>query len=192
MKYYFRIEGDPVARAEKIARRGNTCILYDARKKEKTFIKGALRLHHRDPLLTGYLRLYADYFIKIPASASKKKRAAMLSGDIRPNVKPDLSNFFKLYEDCLTGTVIEDDRLIVSYGASDKWYAPIPCTLLTIETLDSHEQRRTKSNHLAHHPEEWCPDGFEPNRWGQDRCWPEKLDCHPFKPTTQDLFRIPA
>ena len=45
------------------------------------------------------MRIKAYY--RIPKSASKKKRAAMLAGEIRPTKKPDMDNVVKIIADSL-------------------------------------------------------------------------------------------
>jgi Holliday junction resolvase RusA-like endonuclease len=67
-------------------------------------------------------------------SASKKARAAMLSGAIHPTKKPDLDNVIKIL-DALNGVAFTDDALIVSITACkvyadtsglDVTIAPVP------------------------------------------------------------------
>lgn len=60
-----------------------------------------------------------------PKSASKKLRAAMLSGEVAPAKKPDLSNILKAVEDGLNGVTYHDDSQIVSLIAR-KQYAATP------------------------------------------------------------------
>lgn len=48
-----------------------------------------------------------------PKSASGVKTRAMLAGELRPGVKPDLSNLAKGIEDALNGIAYRDDAQIV-------------------------------------------------------------------------------
>ena len=96
----------------------------------------------KDPPLTGYLELSCGFYFPIPKSTSQKKRAMMLSEEIRPNKKPDLSNCIKFVEDCLNGLVWQDDVQIVSYGSMGKWYAEEPKTIIHIEILEGEGGKR--------------------------------------------------
>lgn len=79
------------------------------------------------------LRIYAYY--GIPKSASKKKRADMLSGKIRPTIKPDWDNVGKLIADALNGVAYLDDKCIVD-GMVRKFYAEIPRTDVVLEEIN--------------------------------------------------------
>lgn len=51
-------------------------------------------------------------FYAIPKGTSKKKRELMLSGEIRPTVKPDLDNIAKAILDALNGVAYYDDNQV--------------------------------------------------------------------------------
>lgn len=70
-------------------------------------------------------------FYQIPKSASKKKSDVMLSGEIRPTKKPDLSNVIKCVEDALNGVAYGDDSQIV-WLMGEKYYSNIPCVKVEI------------------------------------------------------------
>jgi len=53
-------------------------------------------------------------YYPIPKSASKKKRADMESGKLRPIVKPDLDNIMKVVCDALNQIAYRDDSQIVA------------------------------------------------------------------------------
>lgn len=57
------------------------------------------------------MRILAYY--SIPKSASRKKKAAMLAGDIRPTKKPDMDNVVKIIADSLNQVAYRDDTQIV-------------------------------------------------------------------------------
>ena len=57
------------------------------------------------------MRIRAYY--SIPKSASKKKRAAMIIGEIRPTKKPDMDNVVKIIADSLNQVAYRDDTQIV-------------------------------------------------------------------------------
>ena len=50
----------------------------------------------------------------VPASWSKKKRAAAMAGDIYPTAKPDADNLAKAILDALNGIAYRDDKQVVS------------------------------------------------------------------------------
>lgn len=52
-------------------------------------------------------------YYKIPKSASKAKRQAMLNGTINPTKKPDIDNVAKIINDALNGLAYVDDTQIV-------------------------------------------------------------------------------
>lgn len=64
-------------------------------------------------------------YYEIPKSASKKKRAEMLRGEIRPTKKPDIDNICKIIADALNGICYKDDSQIVDVYLN-KHYSDIP------------------------------------------------------------------
>lgn len=87
------------------------------------------------PLMTGGVALTLRVFRSIPASWSKKKRAAALVGNVHATVKPDLDNIEKAIADGLNGVVWRDDVQVV---AVEKWklYAETPCVVVQIVELE--------------------------------------------------------
>ena len=84
--------------------------------------------------LNGPVELSARFVMPIPASASKKKRAAMESGELLPAKKPDTSNMVKFCEDCLNGVVWVDDSLICRI-LSEKVYGEHPRTEIEVRLI---------------------------------------------------------
>lgn len=74
------------------------------------------------------------FYMPIPKATSKKKRALMLSGHIRPAKTPDRCNLCKFYEDVLQDIVYPNDALIVG-GFVEKYYGEEPKTLIQIEAI---------------------------------------------------------
>lgn len=66
-----------------------------------------------------------------PASASKKKREAMLNGSILPMVKPDVDNIAKIICDALNGIAYADDKQVTRITVR-KIYSDFPKTRITI------------------------------------------------------------
>lgn len=76
----------------------------------------------------------------IPKSISKKQRALMLEGSVRPTVKPDLDNFAKLVLDSLNGYAYHDDAQVVSFnGHFCKFYAEKPFIGVILEDLTAEQ-----------------------------------------------------
>lgn len=69
------------------------------------------------------MRILAYY--SIPKSASKKKRAMMLEGSIRPTKKPDMDNVMKVVADSLNQVAYKDDTKIVD-AQCRKFYSDEP------------------------------------------------------------------
>lgn len=84
------------------------------------------------PCLDGALRLQIAIAFGVPASWSKKKRAAALAGELHPTGKPDIDNLAKLAGDSLNGILWRDDSQIVVLEAR-KFYASEPFTVLTVQ-----------------------------------------------------------
>lgn len=76
------------------------------------------------------VRIFAYY--AVPKSASKKKRAAMLSHKIRPTKKPDFDNIGKVVCDSLNGIAYRDDAQIVD-SMVRKFYGETPMVVITIQ-----------------------------------------------------------
>lgn len=87
-------------------------------------------------------------YFAIPKSVSKKVRAKMQSGEVRPTKKPDWDNVGKIICDSLNGVAYVDDKQIVD-GGVHKFYCPEwmeqPVTVVIIEDIEeqNHEQMRT-------------------------------------------------
>ncbi len=71
------------------------------------------------------LELFVRAYYKIPKSASKKKRIAMLCEEIRPTKKPDGDNILKAVADALNGVCYKDDKSIVKMSI-EKFYSDMP------------------------------------------------------------------
>lgn len=79
------------------------------------------------------LRLEIDAYVKIPAGTSKKRRAKMLAGEIRPTSKPDGDNIQKIIADALNGVAYKDDKAIVSWRC-DKWYGEVAKVIVKVSS----------------------------------------------------------
>ena len=84
------------------------------------------------------MRILAYY--SIPKSASRKKKAAMLAGDIRPTKKPDMDNVVKIIADSLNQVAYRDDTQIVDCQCR-KFYSEEPRVEVIIRQV---QQRQAK------------------------------------------------
>ncbi len=97
-----------------------------------------IRLHaqlamHGGAPIAGPIALTITATFAVPASWSKKRRAAALNGTTRPTTKPDFYNCAKLC-DALNGVVWLDDKQVVD-GRVVKVYGEQPGTRFVIEQL---------------------------------------------------------
>lgn len=70
--------------------------------------------------------------LRMPASASRKKREAMRGGLIRPLVKPDTDNVIKSVLDGLNGVAYADDKQVTCVRAV-KVYDDVPHITVTVD-----------------------------------------------------------
>ena len=82
-------------------------------------------------MIVGPAGVVIDLFFQIPASWSKKKKAAALNGEVRPTVKPDCSNVLKSIEDALNGIVWADDKQAVDVSVK-KYYSDKPRAIVSV------------------------------------------------------------
>lgn len=71
------------------------------------------------------LSLHIKSYHKIPKNTSKKQKALMLSGDIRPTKTPDADNIIKIICDALNGVAYYDDKQVVEVSIH-KFYSDEP------------------------------------------------------------------
>lgn len=83
--------------------------------------------------MTGYIKLEVIAYCKVPTSASKTRRKAMLSGQLRPAITPDADNILKLCMDSLQGPgrLCINDRQMTSVTCT-KFYADVPKLVIRI------------------------------------------------------------
>jgi Holliday junction resolvase RusA-like endonuclease len=103
--------------------------------KERDFVQHQLSKSYSHDLLASPLRISYDFYFEIPKSYSKKKKEKIINKEILHTTTPDCSNCVKMWEDCLKGVIIEDDRYVVeSIGRkhySNKCQVVIKIDLLT-------------------------------------------------------------
>ncbi|MEZ3493960.1 MAG: RusA family crossover junction endodeoxyribonuclease [Lachnospiraceae bacterium] len=79
------------------------------------------------------MRIMAYY--GVPKNVSKKKRALMLEGKIRPTKKPDMDNVMKVVADSLNQVAYKDDTQIVD-AQCRKFYSVKPRIEVIIKQID--------------------------------------------------------
>lgn len=73
-------------------------------------------------------------YVEIPQSKSKKQKEKMLTGEIKPVVKPDVDNVAKSILDALNGIIYLDDKQIIELDIK-KIYAETSWTEVKIEEI---------------------------------------------------------
>ena len=137
MSAYFEIQGQPQGKGRpKFARVGSytsvrtpdQTVLYE------NLIKVEYRNQCKNLSFGGEvpLELRIEAFYSIPKAMSKKKRAAMEIGEIRPIKKPDVDNVLKVVADALNNIAYRDDAQIVETKVS-KFYSDTPRVCVWID-----------------------------------------------------------
>ena len=81
------------------------------------------------------LELFVKAYYKIPKSASKKRKVAMLSEQIRPTKKPDGDNILKAVADALNGVCYKDDKCLIKMSI-EKFYSDVPRIEVTVQEVE--------------------------------------------------------
>lgn len=112
---------------------------YDKKSKIKEHVKWQLKGQYREKPLEGHVSVDFVFFVPIPKATSKAMRKQMLDRRVLPTT-PDTTNMQKLYEDCLQGIVIENDRY-VSKISSTRYYSEKPGVWLVVRKWDEEINR---------------------------------------------------
>lgn len=94
--------------------------IYAPHNEVKRKIKHFIRQQYQGQPYTGYTALFFYFAFAVPQSASVIQRKRMLDQKIYPT-KMDCTNCQKLFEDCLQGIVISNDKNVVAV-TSCKFY----------------------------------------------------------------------
>lgn len=105
---------------------------YDKKSKEKEFIRWQIKSQYKGPLLNCFVSIEFVFFIGLQKNLSKRDIKRKLDKEILPRT-PDTTNMQKLYEDCLQGIVIENDRLSNKI-TSVRYYSERPGVAIKIRT----------------------------------------------------------
>ena len=82
--------------------------------------------------MQGPLAVKIEMVVQIPQSKSKREKALMLSGEIKPTIKPDVDNAVKAILDALNGVAFPDDKAVTTLFVK-KRYGATPGVLVEIE-----------------------------------------------------------
>lgn len=134
----FNIPGQPVAKGRpKFARRGAFVTTYTPEKtvNYENLVKMAASqgMAGRTPSAAP-LEMEVCLWMQIPASWSKKKRAAAVIGQVMPTKKPDADNCLKGLKDGCNGIVWRDDAQVVSIILQKK-YSETPMACIIVREL---------------------------------------------------------
>ena len=118
----FMVEGTPVPKGRpRFARRGKFVSTYSPKTtvdyESKVSESAKLAMGASEPLETP-VGAYIYITLPVPASYSKKRTQACLSGEERPTKKSDIDNYCKAIFDGMNGIVFVDDSLVVSLHAT--------------------------------------------------------------------------
>ena len=132
------IPGKPIAKKRpRFARIGKFVRAYsDQETEESRFLFHVYKqIGKKHKLIEGPVVLILSFYMPIPKSTSKKKKALMLENDLMHTKKPDLDNLIKFVKDCCNNLVWKDDSQVVHIWA-DKRYSEKPRTTMRIYDLN--------------------------------------------------------
>lgn len=120
----FAIMGEPQGKGRpKFTKKGHTYTPEKTAAYEKAAALAYKRRYYGESFEKGVpLEMRIRAYCKVPQSASKAKKADMLSGRIRPTKTPDADNIAKIICDALNGVAYHDDAQIVRI-AVEKYYS---------------------------------------------------------------------
>ncbi len=124
----FTVYGKPVAKGRpKFSSRGGFVRSYTPEKtvNYENLVKLSFDMCEEKAKLDGQLGVEMVVYCPIPKSTSKKNKALMLDGSIRPTTKPDLDNIAKAILDALNGRAFDDDKQVVKL-TMEKYYSDTP------------------------------------------------------------------
>lgn len=104
---------------------------YDPKSKEKQAAKWQIRAQYTGYSLVCPVEVHMTFYMGVPKNTSAVKRRQMLAGRIKHIKRPDASNIYYFYENCLKGIVIDDDSQVYRFTA-EKLYAEKEKVLIKI------------------------------------------------------------
>ena len=139
MRVCFTVWQEPQGKARpKFAKRGRYVSVRTPEKTrayEKSIQEAYLQQCDNQTCLEGgSVEMKVTAYSKIPKSASKNKRQAMLLGEIRPTKKPDADNILKAVADALNGVAYKDDACVVKMNV-EKFYSDVGRIDVVVESF---------------------------------------------------------
>jgi Holliday junction resolvase RusA-like endonuclease len=143
----FSVPGEPRGWAR--ARTSGARFFTDTKTRSEKQAVAAWAIEAGAAVVDGPVDLRLTAYLRIPKSASKKQRAAMLAGAERPTKKPDGDNLAKLTMDALNGVCWRDDVQVVDLTVR-KFWSDVPRLEIEISpamaiTAQSDGSQRTKA-----------------------------------------------
>jgi Holliday junction resolvase RusA-like endonuclease len=136
------IGGDPIAKGRpRMTRRGIAYTPSATRKYEAHGRLAAQMAMGDRPPIAWPVRIVALVELPIPASWSRTRTAAALTGDIRPTTRPDLDNYLKAALDAINTIVVVDDSYVVELDVGKK-FGIQPKLVLTVIPLAAEPSKR--------------------------------------------------
>ena len=135
----FMVEGTPVPKGRpRFARRGKFVSTYSPKTtvdyETKVSESAKLAMGASEPLETP-VGAYIYITLPVPASYSKKRTQACLSGEERPTKKSDIDNYCKAIFDGMNGIVYEDDDQVVDLHSTKRYAINAGVDILIKEIL---------------------------------------------------------
>ncbi len=133
IKYTYNIPYPPVPWT---AHKGYGKKSFNPKYKEKEAASWQVKLQHdHRPIINAPVRIDLQFEMPIPDSMPKRLQKRIDAGEkIFHDKRPDRDNMQKFCIDCLIGTVIKDDNIVVC-GYSEKYYSRSPRTIITVEEI---------------------------------------------------------
>ena len=132
--YTTTIPGEPIAKARpRMTKNGHTYTPKRTVDYER-MVQTLFYQKYGSPKIEGAVLLELELYMGIPKSASKKRKARMLSHEERPTKRPDLDNCLKAVCDALNGIAYKDDSQIVG-AVVQKFYSDEPRVEIEIKKL---------------------------------------------------------
>lgn len=107
---------------------------YDPKEKEKRAVRFYLKEQYKGDPIDDFVVLFFSFNFKLPKKVTKKQEELIFTGQLFPT-RSDCTNLQKLYEDCLKGIVIKDDRKVVKIF-SRKIYAQRDSIDIEVNTME--------------------------------------------------------
>jgi Holliday junction resolvase RusA-like endonuclease len=131
----FTVPGEPVAKARPRVTKSGLTFTPAKTVNYETLVKEMFAIECKNQYLEGEIKAEMDFYFTIPKSTSRKKRALMISGEIRPVKRPDTDNVIKSVTDAINGLAYNDDSQIVEIVAR-KWYGEQPKAVVKLTEIE--------------------------------------------------------